>query len=250
MTRHLAPDVRLHSLQPTRSADGSQPCLEVVTSAAAYVEQIRVTQPTGPYHLAGFCYGGLLAFEVARQLRGMGAEVGSLVLLGVSPLDFPTLIGPAAKARYRRARWRYRLRLASDALARDGIIASMSLVLRGSGRLARRALLRQMARRGRAIQSRSAAETYPESSVARYDARPFPGDVTVIVGRDADPSYVRDPHDDLSGLATGRVTLIVLPGDDNAMLSDPVAARLATELANQVALVADAMMPPPSLRPR
>jgi amino acid adenylation domain-containing protein len=240
VARQLPLGVGLHSLQPTRSADGSQLHPDVVPAAAGYVDQIRAAQPSGPYHLAGFCYGGLLAFEAARQIRSMGEEVGSLVLLGVSPLDFPTLIGPAARARYRRSQWRHRRRLVADVFARDGIGGCISMVLRGSGRLARRAWLRQVARRGRARQPGSALATHPETSIARYDAQPFDGDVTVILGRDADPSYVRDPDEDLSGLTTGRVTLVVLPGDDNAMLSDPMAARLAAELADRVAGLAAA----------
>ncbi|MEL6470034.1 MAG: amino acid adenylation domain-containing protein [Cyanobacteria bacterium J06623_4] len=43
--------------------------------AAAYVEQIRQSQPVGPYCLGGLCAGGLVAFEVALQLEALGEKV-------------------------------------------------------------------------------------------------------------------------------------------------------------------------------
>ena len=49
--------------------------------AAQYVQQIRAAQPTGPYALAGLSFGGLVALEIAQQLRRMGERVGFVCLL-------------------------------------------------------------------------------------------------------------------------------------------------------------------------
>ncbi|MEM9075535.1 MAG: amino acid adenylation domain-containing protein [Bacteroidota bacterium] len=43
--------------------------------AAHYVQEIVSSNPTGPYALAGFCFGGLIAYEMARMLRTQGKEV-------------------------------------------------------------------------------------------------------------------------------------------------------------------------------
>jgi amino acid adenylation domain-containing protein len=65
--------------------------------AARNVAIIQRIQPHGPYFLAGFCFGGVLAFEVARQLQGSGERVALLVLLdaahlpGLKPLALPWL---------------------------------------------------------------------------------------------------------------------------------------------------------------
>ncbi|MCJ1245911.1 hypothetical protein MMC30_003115 [Trapelia coarctata] len=40
-----------------------------------YLDAIKVTQPTGPYAMLGYCFGGLLAFELAKRLEAMGDEV-------------------------------------------------------------------------------------------------------------------------------------------------------------------------------
>jgi thioesterase domain-containing protein/acyl carrier protein len=49
--------------------------------AAGYVEQIRAIQPEGPYHLGGYCFGGHIALEIARQLLLQGQAVAPLMLL-------------------------------------------------------------------------------------------------------------------------------------------------------------------------
>jgi acetoacetyl-CoA synthetase len=49
--------------------------------AAGYVEQIRSVQPHGPYALAGFSMGGLIALEIAQQLLQCGEKVELLALL-------------------------------------------------------------------------------------------------------------------------------------------------------------------------
>ena len=51
--------------------------------ASRYVEIIRHAQPQGPYLLAGFSYGGILAYEIARQLEVVGQKVSLLIMLDV-----------------------------------------------------------------------------------------------------------------------------------------------------------------------
>jgi thioesterase domain-containing protein len=49
--------------------------------AAYYVEAVRDFLPQGPYLLAGWCWGGLVAFEMAQQLNRQGRQVDLLALL-------------------------------------------------------------------------------------------------------------------------------------------------------------------------
>jgi thioesterase domain-containing protein len=49
--------------------------------AADYLKEIRALQPEGPYFLGGFSLGGLVAFEMAQQLRQQGQAVALLVLI-------------------------------------------------------------------------------------------------------------------------------------------------------------------------
>jgi Thioesterase domain len=84
----LGMDQPLYVLDPYRY-DGMRVPPSFETVASAYVEAIRSVQPEGPYLLGGFCGGGLLAFEIARQLRAQDQTVDLLVLIEAE--DGPTL---------------------------------------------------------------------------------------------------------------------------------------------------------------
>ena len=58
---------------------------QIEDMAAQYVADLRAVQPHGPYHLGGYCFGGNVAFEMARQLEADGEEVALLALLNCSP---------------------------------------------------------------------------------------------------------------------------------------------------------------------
>ena len=62
--------------------DGEQPTQRCVEDmAASYIEQMRTVQPDGPYALAGYSFGGLVALEIAQQLMGAGEHIAFLCLL-------------------------------------------------------------------------------------------------------------------------------------------------------------------------
>jgi iturin family lipopeptide synthetase A len=73
------------------AADWSQisghdvPTLEVI--AAHYVCELRRQQPSGPYHLGGFCSAAMLALEMARQLEAAGQPVGVLAAIDYDIID-------------------------------------------------------------------------------------------------------------------------------------------------------------------
>ncbi|MGP4028440.1 amino acid adenylation domain-containing protein [Actinomadura sp. 3N407] len=78
--RHLAPDQPIYGLQ---AAGFTRPELpgSVEQTAEDYLEQIRTVQPSGPYHLAGWSLGGLIAYEMAVRLQAAGERVGLLTLI-------------------------------------------------------------------------------------------------------------------------------------------------------------------------
>jgi thioesterase domain-containing protein len=49
--------------------------------AAHYIDVMREVQPQGPYFLMGYCFGGVVAFEMAQQLTAQGETVGGVFLL-------------------------------------------------------------------------------------------------------------------------------------------------------------------------
>ena len=66
--------------------DGVAPPLDRVEDmAAAHIQDLRHVAPHGPYLFAGYSFGGLVAFEMARQLVQAGEEVALLALLDTFP---------------------------------------------------------------------------------------------------------------------------------------------------------------------
>ena len=80
LARRLGPQVPFYALVPKR-IDLTQPVPSIEELAAFYVGEIRKISPSGPYLLGGFCIGGIIAYEVARQLREQGQEISLLALV-------------------------------------------------------------------------------------------------------------------------------------------------------------------------
>nr|WP_227028209.1 non-ribosomal peptide synthetase [Corallococcus soli] len=81
LARQLGPDQSFYGLQ-SRGLDGtSDPSGTVEEMATHYVRELRMVQPAGPYHLGGWSLGGVIAYEMAHQLRAAGEEVALLALI-------------------------------------------------------------------------------------------------------------------------------------------------------------------------
>ncbi|KAG1758240.1 atromentin synthetase [Suillus occidentalis] len=52
---------------------------------SCYAAAVKRTQPTGPYAIAGYSYGGVVAFEVAKRIEAMGDEVKFVGLINIPP---------------------------------------------------------------------------------------------------------------------------------------------------------------------
>ena len=76
----LPADLPVYFLQ-AKGLDGSEPFDSVEETARFYVDEIRKVQPHGPYQLGGGCYGGLVAFEMARLLEQSGEPIAALFLI-------------------------------------------------------------------------------------------------------------------------------------------------------------------------
>jgi amino acid adenylation domain-containing protein/FkbH-like protein len=83
LSRHLGADQPVYGLK-SRGLDGREELGSIEEMATQYVTDIRALQPHGPYHLGGYCFGGNVALEMARQLREQGEEVAMLALLNCS----------------------------------------------------------------------------------------------------------------------------------------------------------------------
>lgn len=107
LARHLGPDQPFYGL--TQHLDARKiRYTRIEDIAAHYIEELQRVQAEGPYFLGGHSVGGVIAFEMAQQLRQQGAEVALLALFDVTrrgafrepPLKFVD--------RSKRLYWRFR----------------------------------------------------------------------------------------------------------------------------------------------
>ncbi|KAB8331576.1 SDR family NAD(P)-dependent oxidoreductase [Scytonema tolypothrichoides VB-61278] len=81
---HLGADQPVYGLQPL-GLDGKQPPLTRVEDMADhYIREIQTIQPNGPYHIGGYSFGGIVAYEMAQQLHSQGEKVNILAMLDTS----------------------------------------------------------------------------------------------------------------------------------------------------------------------
>ena len=92
LAQHFAPDIPVHGVflpWEEQVLDGSRrpENLTVVEMAARYLQTIRTVQPRGPFSLVGISFGGILAFEIARQLAAAGSTPPVVAVLDMLTVE-------------------------------------------------------------------------------------------------------------------------------------------------------------------
>jgi len=79
--QELADTFTVYGLESPGLVDAAAIACTLEDLVSDYTRRIREAQPDGPYQLAGWSMGGVIAFEVAQNLERAGQEVGLLVML-------------------------------------------------------------------------------------------------------------------------------------------------------------------------
>ncbi|NVD98021.1 non-ribosomal peptide synthetase [Massilia sp. BJB1822] len=84
---HLDASLPVYGLAASGWAPGETPHVSIQAMASAYLEAIRQVQPSGPYSLAGWSLGGMVAYEIAQRLTaaGEGVRFVGMIDSGSSP---------------------------------------------------------------------------------------------------------------------------------------------------------------------
>jgi amino acid adenylation domain-containing protein len=249
LARTLGAEQPFYALQSVGLDGVTEPYTRIEDMAARYLQAIRGVQPHGPYRLAGHCFGALVAFETAQQLRRQGEAV-ALVAVFDSPAPVPDQ--PAAPE-LDDAEWLLRIVGAIEqasgkslgvepealrALDAEGQLDHLKQKLQAVGFLPPEAEARQV---------RGMLEVYKGNQRAGrsyfpHDAQPLPIALFRAVEPYADYDY--GPHagepPERSTLgwerwADGPVAIELVPGNHLTMLFEPHVATLAARLAARIA---------------
>jgi thioesterase domain-containing protein/acyl carrier protein len=97
----------IFGLQPKGIEGFDEPCERIEEMADFYLQAIVRFQPHGPYFLAGYSLGGLVALEMARTLLAGNEKIGLLILLDSYP--HIRFLAPGQRLRLLSQRARYRV---------------------------------------------------------------------------------------------------------------------------------------------
>ncbi len=233
LVENLGPDVPVFGLRPPGADRRAQPLATVEELAAYYVEEVRRVQPHGPYRLGGFCFSGLVAYEMARQLQAQGETTSTLALIDAYPYRPPRRPGLFKAARVQlqgfkdadragRRQWMRDRMTGLSSRVRDAVYFKLGPHL--YERLAARNLQHLIPRRPVNL-------VLIASNLARRRYAPEPLDVRVAFYRaQRAPDSAPTPWD---GLATRGVDLrqVVAPDITHAgMMREPHVQMLAEQL--------------------
>jgi thioesterase domain-containing protein len=214
LANRLPPDQPVFGVQAPPA-----PLDSIEAMASRYLDEIRGRQPRGPYRLGGFCIGGMLAFEMARQLAAQDETVLPLILLDcVAP-------GPLfAKS--------------NTVLPSAGTLTRMALAdpQAFAGRVSKR-LVRSVRRFGRASDDAakpvelhdvrdmsSLPQAYVEPSICHFragrDYHPDPWDGDAILLRTDDERFGGDLG--WSRWVRGNLEITLIPGSHVDTLKEPI----------------------------
>jgi len=245
--RHLAqalgPDQPFYGLQ-ARGLDGLEtPQDRVEDMASDYLRAIRRVQPHGPYFLGGYSFGGLVAFEMSRQLTAQGEQVAALVLFDTKLVRPPQ---PAAARRSLVIALRREIRALPRTLEyirglplrqRLSFLRRKVEVFSGT-KLGVRLSHHRLPRLPRNLPPSSLPVLQAcRRAMRHYTPRAYPGSA-ILVLPDLQPDYsVRTDERkvaDWSALVAGGLDVVRVGGSKGTMIAPPKVTALARQLAERL----------------
>lgn len=88
LASHMTSDRPFYGIQAYGLEGDKIISFSIEEMARHYVEEIKKVQPSGPYFLGGYCLGGLLAFEMTRQMESAGDEIAFLGMISTYSPDY------------------------------------------------------------------------------------------------------------------------------------------------------------------
>ncbi|MEM7518082.1 MAG: thioesterase domain-containing protein, partial [Planctomycetota bacterium] len=201
--------------------------------AASYLAEMRLVQPEGPYYLGGFSGGGIVAYEIARQLRAGGEKVGCLVLLD-------TWLPQEKLLSYEDRRSMHKQRFEQQGLKYAGGIV-WNRLMRNKKRMSQ--IVNSYLGRVRPYEfSESNVELAFRRALVRYDTPRWAEDVILFRPKldvahvlpsgnwvNSRANYVWEDNG-WSQYVDGQIEVVEVPGDHDSMVLEPQVRVLADRL--------------------
>ncbi|WP_408005740.1 non-ribosomal peptide synthetase, partial [Pseudomonas carassii] len=253
--RHIAGDFPIYGLAGVAFGEAQLNTMECL--AARLVRLIRAVQPHGPYRLAGWSFGGVLAYEVAAQLLGADEPVAFVGLIDT----YVPRLSDQGKARWQgphllqgqlllhcRVHWQAQgeagaAQLAEIEALQPGALAFDALLAHCRERqLLVPSLVRASDGQLRHFFERHLAHGH---ALAHYRLAPLPVPLHLFVAEQRSAGIVTDSPTLgwVEALPGQALHCLSVPGDHQSMVQDPQAVVLGQAIA-QALQAAPGLVPP------
>lgn len=214
--------------------NGEPPIMTVEEMAAYFVRQILEQGSREPYLLGGYCFGGLLAYEMAQQLTAQGKEVALVAMIDTAV--------PGAVVQKKHT-LRDKVNNSVLILQEEGIVAEVQHIV---NRTTDRFKLDVWHPLWGKMQKRYVAQDrcLPEAlrnydfinlqAETQYQVKPYAGNVVLAQAEGQYPAYEYAPHLGWDRFVTGALADHVVPGEHRTMLEQPHVLELAAILKTAV----------------
>jgi amino acid adenylation domain-containing protein len=212
LARRLAPDRPVYGLAPGPLQEAFTSDGDVGRLTRGFMAEVRRVQPQGPYLIAGYSAGGLLAVDLAAALEREGQAVRLVLLDSVLHARRPS---GRAFLRWTLEQARSLMRPQKLATRIGGLAALLAPATRafGLGRAPAWVPRSQLAFAGRMIKVG-----------ASYSPGPFGGPALMVVAQDRDPIdrlFDQDGLSGWSGVLRGDIHRAEAPGAHHAFMREP-----------------------------
>lgn len=224
LAKHMGADQAFYGLQypPHSVLASADTTIEKI--AEDCIRQIFAIQDAGPYYIGGYSFGGVVAFEIARQLTEVhGEEVPLLAMLDPDPPK-PYLANFAVAQG-----WRYTVHRRN--LARLNIRGKIQYLAESLREATRR--VRKLTHEDEDAVQVEIFNRATEAVHAKYEAKRYGGPVALILARDTQwrQESKGDQRLDWNRYLTGQTEVYEVPGDHGAVYKEPHVRELAERLA-------------------
>ncbi len=241
----LSSSMPVYGLQPEVIGGTLQKRSSIEAMASYYITKVKEVQPEGPYHLLGYCFGGAIAYEMARQLRNAGEKVGFLGLIEYKAPGYRYARDPRSiKMFYNRCKIVVRNIVRAPAGAR---LKTMLKIPRAVMEFAGNVLPRVPSGRG----NTAPAKEYPDyitdqpmcsrdvsmrnyNAFIEYAPGEYGGMVTLFISYDTNHDFAGTiRYDRRMGwemYVNGAIKTILVPGDHSSIVKKPDVVELAREI--------------------
>jgi amino acid adenylation domain-containing protein len=241
LSRLLGPDQPFYGFNAQGLNGERPPHTRVEDMASVYIKALRDVQPTGPYLLGGWSFGGVVAYEMAQQLLAQDEQIALLALIdSVSKIPDADVAG--------EDRVTHLLRFALNlGLSVEQLTAGQDQPLDSEPEEQLRWILKQ-AQAAHLIPSttelvtlRNLLKLYETNvqAMLNYNPATFSGRITFFKAVERLREDVRDPSLGWSKLATGGLEVHEISGNHFTIMRRPHLNTLAAQLSDCLSAAAE-----------